>query len=70
MDDYRRVIACRICFCGILLDGANVVWKQMSVVFPRCKGGGMAPQSFIGRMKVKVWVKARGEVVSKQVVRS
>jgi hypothetical protein len=32
----------------------------------------MAPWSFIGRMKVKVWVKARGEVVSKrgsQVVR-
>jgi hypothetical protein len=28
-----------MCFCGVLLDGQNVVWKQMSVVFLRCKGG-------------------------------
>jgi hypothetical protein len=65
-----RVIACRMCFCGILLDGQNVVWKQITVVFCDVRAVGMAPRSFIGRMKVKVWVKARGEVVSKRVVRS
>jgi len=58
------------CFCGVLLDGQNVVWKQITVVFCDVRAVGMAPRSFIGRMKVKVWVKAREEVVSKQVVRS